>query len=94
MSNSENAINAIQDSIQSGRYLERKKLIMMLQNAVDTFPHLTVGETLPSLIEVMSKEPAPQSFIDMKKAQIKLGLDDDAFKEHLLDGIRRMTNES
>ena len=94
MSNSENAINAVQDSIQSGRYLERKKLIMMLQNAVDTFPHLTVGETLPGLIELMSKEPAPQSMIDMKKAQIKLGLSDEEFKEYLLDGIKRMTNES
>ena len=54
-----------------------------MESVYEAYPKLTVEDVIPLMLQKLYLIPAPQSFIDRKKAQMKLGLDDEEFIQHM-----------
>ena len=73
----------VKELMELGRMFERDRIIGMMEAVYEAYPKLTIEEVIPLMLQKLYLIPAPQSFIDRKKKQMKLGLDDEKFLEHM-----------
>jgi hypothetical protein len=87
MSNLEQTIH---NSIEGGSYLERKRMIELLEATLVKFPNLTVQQFVPPLLDKLKEMPAPQTLIDMEKFKLKFGLNDFELQKFLKKVVKEM----
>jgi hypothetical protein len=73
----------VKELMELGRMFERDRIIGMMEAALEAYPQLTLQDVIPLMLQKLYLIPAPQSFIDRNKAQMKLGLDDENFIKHM-----------
>jgi len=73
----------VKELMELGRMFERDRIIGMMEAALNAYPQLTLKDVIPLMLQKLYLIPAPQSFIDRQKAQIKLGENDEQLIEHM-----------